>query len=120
MAIGYYTSATGNDVNQFQYMTMGIPTGIILIVILLLIFKFIYRPDDADTIKPDKAMSLRGTVPKADFKEKVILGVMLYRASVGCTKSCKGVWPQFYGNSKRLVYGNASRFLDVSFCLSSA
>ena len=33
MAIGYYTAATGNDVNQFQYMAMGIPTGIILIIL---------------------------------------------------------------------------------------
>ena len=97
MAIGYYTSATGNDVNQFQYMAMGIPTGIILIVILILIFKFIYRPDDADTIKPDKAMSLRGTVPAADFKEKVILGVMLLTVLLWVAPSLvKGVWPQFY------------------------
>lgn len=97
MAIGYYTSATGNDVNQFQYMAMGIPTGIILIVILILIFKFIYRPDDADTIKPDKAMSLRGTVPAEDFKEKVILGVMLLTVLLWVAPSLvKGVWPQFY------------------------
>lgn len=97
MAIGYYTSATGNDVNQFQYMAMGIPTGIILIVILILIFKFIYRPDDADTIKPDKAMSLRGTVPAADFKEKVILGVMLLTVLLWVAPSLvKSVWPQFY------------------------
>ena len=35
MAIGYYVSATGNDVNQFQYMAMGIPTGILLIILLV-------------------------------------------------------------------------------------
>ena len=32
MAIGYYTASTGKDINQFQYMAMGIPTGIILII----------------------------------------------------------------------------------------
>lgn len=77
MAIGYYTAATGNDVNQFQYMAMGIPTGIVLIILLILVFKFIYRPDDVNELKPEKAMGLRGTVPAADIKEKIILGVML-------------------------------------------
>ena len=76
MAIGYYTAATGNDVNQFQYMAMGIPTGIILIILLILVFKFLYRPDGVGEIRPEKAMNLRGTVPAADRKEKIILGVM--------------------------------------------
>lgn len=76
MAIGYYTAATGNSINQFQYMAMGIPTGIVLIVLLVLTFKFLYRPDDIGDISPDKAMALRGTVPAADLKEKVILATM--------------------------------------------
>lgn len=77
MAIGYYTATTGNDVNQFQYMAMGIPTGILLIILLILVFKFIYRPDDVTELKPEKAMNLRGTVPTADLKEKIILAVVL-------------------------------------------
>lgn len=76
MAIGYYAAATGKDVNQFQYMAMGIPTGIVLIVLLILVFKFIYRPDDVRELQPEKAMNLRGTVPAADLKEKIILGVV--------------------------------------------
>ena len=97
MAIGYYTAATGNDVNQFQYMAMGIPAGIILIIILILIFKFIYRPDDVHTIQPEKAMALRGTVPAADFKEKVILGVMALTVVLWVGPSLvKGVLPQVY------------------------
>lgn len=97
MAIGYYTAATGNDINQFQYMAMGIPTGIILIVILILIFRFIYRPQDVTDIQPEKAMSLRGTVPAADFKEKVILGVMALTVVLWVAPSLvKSVLPQFY------------------------
>lgn len=97
MAIGYYTAATGNDVNQFQYMAMGIPTGIILIVCMILMFKFLYRPDDVHTIQPERAMNLRGTVPAADFKEKVILGVMLLTVLLWVAPSLvKGVLPEFY------------------------
>ena len=81
MAIGYYTAATGLDINQFQYMAFGIPTGILLIVLLILVFKFLFRPDDIHDIDPQKAMSLRGTVPAADRKEKIILATM---GLVGC------------------------------------
>lgn len=97
MAIGYYTAATGNDVNQFQFMAMGIPTGILLIILLILVFKFIYRPDDINDIKPENAMGLRGTVPKADTKEKIILGVVALTVFLWVGPSLiKGSFPEVY------------------------
>ena len=97
MAIGYYTAATGNDVNQFQFMAMGIPTGILLIILLILVFKFIYRPDDINEIKPENAMGLRGTVPKADTKEKIILGVVALTVFLWVGPSLiKGSFPELY------------------------
>lgn len=97
MAIGYYTAATGIDVNQFQYMAFGIPTGIILIVLLILVFKFLYRPDDIKDINPEKAMKLRGTVPPADRKEKIILATigMVVVLWVG-PSLVKGILPDLY------------------------
>ena len=97
MAIGYYKAATGNDINQFQYMAMGIPTGIILITLLVLVFKFIYRPDDVSDIQPEKAMSLRGSVPPADRKEKIILGAMLLTVLLWVIPSLiRGALPEVY------------------------
>ena len=97
MAIGYYTAATGNDVNQFQYMAMGIPTGILLIILLILVFKFIYRPSDIHEIKPENAMGLRGTVPKADTKEKIILSVVGLTVFLWVGPSLiKGSFPELY------------------------
>lgn len=97
MAIGYYTAATGNDVNQFQYMAMGIPTGILLIILLILVFKFIYRPSDIHEIKPENAMGLRGTVPKADTKEKIILSVVGLTVFLWVGPSLiKGSLPELY------------------------
>lgn len=97
MAIGYYTAATGNDVNQFQYMAMGIPTGILLIILLILVFKFIYRPSDIHEIKPGNAMGLRGTVPKADTKEKIILSVVGLTVFLWVGPSLiKGSFPELY------------------------
>ncbi len=77
MAIGYYAAATGRDINQFQFMAFGIPIGILLIILLILVFRLFYRPDDINDIDPAKAMALRGTVPPADRREKIILGTML-------------------------------------------
>ena len=97
MAIGYYTAATGNDVNQFQYMAMGIPTGIILIALLIFVFKFLYRPDDIQDIQPEKAMNLRGTVPPADTREKIILAVMFLTVFLWVGPSfIKGILPDVY------------------------
>lgn len=97
MAIGYYTAATGNDINQFQFMAIGIPTGIILIILLLLAFRFLYRPDDIQDIHPEDAMSLRGTVPPADRKEKIILAVMALTVVLWVGPSLiKGVFPEIY------------------------
>ena len=97
MAIGYYTAATGHDVNQFQYMALGIPTGIILIVLLVLAFKFLYRPDDIQDIRPENAMGLRGTVPAADLKEKIILGVVFFTVFLWVGPSLiKGALPDVY------------------------
>ena len=97
MAIGYYTAATGNDVNQFQFMALGIPTGILLIVLQMLVFKFIYRPDDINDINPDSAMKLRGTVPQADLREKIILGAVGLTVLLWVGPSLiKGILPGLY------------------------
>lgn len=97
MAIGYYTAATGNEVNQFQYMAMGIPTGIILIALLILVFKFFYRPDDIEMLNPQKAIRLKGTVPAADLKEKIILGVVFFTVFLWVAPSLlKGPMPELY------------------------
>ncbi|MCJ7836995.1 anion permease [Cuneatibacter sp. NSJ-177] len=97
MAIGYYTAATGNDVNQFQYMAMGIPTGIVLIVLTILMFRFLYRPDDIGAINTEKALSLRGTVPPADRKEKIVLATMFLTVFLWVGPSLvKNILPDLY------------------------
>lgn len=78
-------------------MAMGIPTGMILIALLILVFRFIYRPDDVSDIRPNKAMNLRGTIPAADRKEKLVLGVMFLTVFLWVAPSLiKGVLPDVY------------------------
>ena len=114
MAIGYYNAATGNDVNQFQYMAMGIPTGIILIVLLILVFKLFYRPDDISELKPQKAMGLKGTVPKADLKEKLVLGVVFLTVFLWVAPSLlKGAFPDLY----KLINGWSTAMPPLLGCI---
>lgn len=97
LAMGYYASATGHEINQFQFMAMGIPTGIIILALMVLIFRFVLRPDDTADIDPQKAMSLRGTVPAPDRKEKIVLLAMAFTVLLWIVPSLvKGIWPAFY------------------------
>ena len=78
-------------------MAMGIPTGIILIVLLILVFRFLYRPDDIQEINPEKAIALYGTIPAADRREKIILATMGLTILLWVGPSLlKGVLPEVY------------------------
>ena len=97
MAMGYYETAFGKAINSFQFMAMGIPTGIIITILMILTFRFIYKPDDIDSIKPEKAAGLKGSVPKADTKEKCILAVMVLVVLLWIVPSLlKNALPAFY------------------------
>lgn len=98
MAMGYLTDASGAPlINSFQFMAMGIPTGIIILVLMILMFKLLYRPDDINEIDPKKALSLKGSVPKADAKEKFILAVMVLVILLWIVPSLvKTALPAFY------------------------
>ncbi len=97
LAMGYYTSAFNKSISSFQYMAMGIPTGIVILIFMILMFRFIYRPDDINEIKPENARYLKGSVPKADAKEKYVLTVMVFVVLLWIIPGLfKGVFPDFY------------------------
>jgi sodium-dependent dicarboxylate transporter 2/3/5 len=97
LAIGYYKAATGVDVNQFQYMAVGIPTGILLVLLLLVVFKWVYRPSDIHEMDLKKAMALRDMVPKTTRKEVIVLSVLALTVLLWVGPSLvKGIAPGFY------------------------
>lgn len=68
-----------------------------MIILLILAFKLLYRPDDIHNIRPEKALGLRGTVPAADLKENIILGVVFFTVFLWIGPSLiKGVLPELY------------------------
>lgn len=97
LAVGFYKGATGVDISQFQYMAWGIPTGLILLILMLLVFRFIFRPDDIKKVNPENCLALRGTVPPADRKEKIVLLAMILTVCLWVLPSLfKNVLPDVY------------------------
>lgn len=72
MAMGFYQTATGKTVSYASYMGFAIPVGIICFVIMLLLFRFVLRPD-MSSLKGLNIDALKDSVEKADKKENMIL-----------------------------------------------
>lgn len=98
LAMSYYAgSEFGSPISAFQYMAFGVPTGILLVIALILVFKFIYRPDDIKDIDTSKAEALKGTFPKADLREKLIIAIMVLVVFLWISPSLvKNVLPEYY------------------------
>lgn len=97
LAMGYYAAAFDESISSFQYMAMGIPTGIVILILMILMFRFLYKPDDINKIKPENAQALKGSVPKADTEEKYVLAVMIFVVLLWIVPGLvKGSFPGFY------------------------
>ena len=45
MAIGFYQNATGTSVSYIHYMAFAVPVGLLCFAAMLLLFRFVLRPD---------------------------------------------------------------------------
>lgn len=75
-AMGIYESATGVGLSNGDYMSFGVPAGLVIFVILLASLKWIWRLDLSD-VKLSKVASLED-LPKADKKEKRVVAIFLF------------------------------------------
>lgn len=97
LVIGSLKSTLGIEINQFQYMAFGIPAGIVILALMILMFRFLYRPDDLKELRTDSVLALKNTIPPADGKEKLILATMGGVILLWVVPSLvKGVLPDFY------------------------
>lgn len=74
MALGFYQSATGNIIGYGDYMSFAIPVGLICFAILMLLFRFVLKPD-MSKITNLNFDALEATVPPMEKHEKVILSI---------------------------------------------
>lgn len=74
MAMGFYQAATNLTINYFQYMLFGIPVGLITFSGVIILFKFVLRPD-VSVFYHNKESHLHDDTAKMDKKEKIILTI---------------------------------------------
>ena len=77
MAMGFYNTATGLDIGYAQYMAFAIPVGIISVLFLLIVFRFVLNPDMSE-IENINISVLKRDLRPMDKKEKLVLGVFCF------------------------------------------
>ena len=72
MAMGFYNTATGLNIGYGQYMAFAVPVGIISTALLILVFKFILKPEISE-IKDIDVSVLKKELKPMEKREKLIL-----------------------------------------------
>ncbi len=80
LAIGVFESVTGTAINYGHYMAFAIPSGILIFTLMMLMFRFIMRPDmkTVANLKSGSLETLKKDVPKSNLREKLILSVFVF------------------------------------------
>ena len=78
LAMGVFSSLTGQTINYGEYMLFGIPTGLILFTLMMLIFKFIMKPSLPQFAGLSKEDFTEGNLGKISKKEVATLIVFMF------------------------------------------
>jgi len=80
ISIGVYQAATKNTVSYANYMAFAIPTGILLFIALMLVFRFIFNPSvkEFESMDQSRFEVLKNEIPESDIKEKLILTIFAF------------------------------------------
>lgn len=97
LAMSAYEGAYNVSINSFEYMAFAVPTGIILVILLLLVFRFIMNPKDLYLIDHKKVLVFKNENTKMELSEKIILIVMALVVFLWISPSLlKSIWPAYY------------------------
>ena len=74
MALGFYSAATGKSIAYGDYMLFAVPVGLICFAALMLIFRFVLKPDMSKVANLDFD-ALEKTIPPMEKYEKMVLSI---------------------------------------------
>lgn len=74
MAFGFYEQAANQSISYASYMSAAIPVGIICFLVMMLLFRFLLRPD-MEKLKDLDLSRLREDITPARKREKIILTI---------------------------------------------
>lgn len=96
MAMSFYQSSVGEAVSYFKYMLVGIPVALICFSLMLLMFKWLVKPDVSQLKKADVA-SLQANLAPITKKEKYIMTIFgLVVALWVLPELLKPIFPDMY------------------------
>lgn len=79
LSMNVYESLTNNTINYGQYMLFAIPTGLLIFVAMMLVFRFIMNPDTSKIdLKSKDFDKMKEEIPKATRGEKMILITFIF------------------------------------------
>lgn len=105
MAMGFYQKATGLTIGYAEYMGFAIPVGIICVILMLAVFKIIFKPD-LSTISNVDISSLKHDLKPMDAREKMTLSIFMIVVALWVFPSIlKPLAPEFF--NKISAYGIA-------------
>ena len=74
MALGFHSAATGKSIAYGDYMLFAVPVGLICFAALMLIFRFVLKPDMSKVANLDFD-ALEKTIPPMEKYEKMVLSI---------------------------------------------
>lgn len=76
IALGLYSDMTGLTIGYGRYMLAAVPTGLLVSSILILVFKYLWRPD-LSQLKDFKQFAFQKEVIKSTLRERLILAIFI-------------------------------------------
>lgn len=96
LSLGVYESVTGEAISYASYMMACIPVGLITAAIMVLVFKFILRPNMSE-IKSLDVSHLKSTLPSVDRKEFMCISIFFMVVALWVLPGIlKSTLPGFY------------------------
>lgn len=96
MAMDYYTAATGQSISYAAYMAVGIPVALVTFGLMLLIFRFLLKPDMSE-IKSLDISALKANLKPMEKKEKYVLAIFFAVVALWVVPGIIKPWaPQVY------------------------
>lgn len=96
MAMEFYHTATGLAIDYAGYMAFAVPVGILSVLAMMLLFRFVLRPD-LTSLDTSRAGELRAGLEKMQSRELYTLGIFLFVVALWVVPSMIEPWaPEVY------------------------
>lgn len=117
ISFGIYEQFTGQAINYAKYMAVAIPIGILLTIIMILVFRFILKPD-VESLKNIDTSKLKQQQTKLTKKDIITFAIFCFMLVIWVLPSLlQYVWTDFYNLFNSYTTAFASLLGVVLLCI---